>query len=43
MKRESTSASAFLASIYRLLGKWEVPTEDIHFEFFGPYDELSRA
>ncbi len=33
----------FLASIYRLLRKWEVPTEDIHFEFFGPYDELNRA
>jgi nitric oxide dioxygenase len=33
----------FLARIYRLLGKWEVPTEQIHFEFFGPFDELNRA
>jgi len=32
----------FMKSIYRALNDWGVPEEQIHFEFFGPVDDLKN-
>lgn len=33
----------FMVNIYRDLQKWGVPDSQVHFEFFGPRQELDRA
>lgn len=33
----------FMKAIYRVLKDWDVPTENIHFEFFGPAGTLEEA
>lgn len=30
----------FMQAIYTILKNWDIPEENIHFEFFGPQDEL---
>lgn len=34
---------AFMVSIYHDLIKWGIPASQVHFEFFGPRQELERA
>jgi nitric oxide dioxygenase len=32
-----------MVSIYHELLKWGIPASQVHFEFFGPRQELERA
>jgi nitric oxide dioxygenase len=33
----------FMVSIYHDLIKWGIPASQVHFEFFGPRQELEKA
>ena len=40
---EHCGPQPFMVSIYHELLKWGIPASQVHFEFFGPRQELERA